>query len=47
VRVAGGPIVIALEKDPSNVGLIIAAIVLLNVGAVPLIVAMSGFFRIV
>ncbi|CAG9983615.1 unnamed protein product [Clonostachys byssicola] len=47
MRVAGGPIVIALEKDQSNVGLIIAAIVLLNVGAVPLIVAMSGFFRIV
>ncbi|KAH8168566.1 hypothetical protein LIA77_11830 [Sarocladium implicatum] len=47
LRLAGGPLVIALHKDPTNVGLAIAAIVCLNVGVVPLIVAASGFLRIV
>ncbi|CAH0053687.1 unnamed protein product [Clonostachys solani] len=47
IRLVGGPIVIALGNDPSNIGLIVAAIVLLNVGTIPLIVSMSGFFRII
>ncbi|VUC36210.1 unnamed protein product [Clonostachys rosea] len=47
IRLAGGPIVIALGNQPSNIGLIVAAIVLLNVGTIPLLVSMSGFFRII
>ena len=46
MRLAGGPIIIALEKDPNNIGLIIAALVLLNVGVIPLIVADLGLTRI-
>jgi len=47
VRLAGGPLVVALQKDPTNVGLAIAAIICLNVGVVPLVIAASGFLRIV
>ncbi|POR37946.1 Uncharacterized protein TPAR_01857, partial [Tolypocladium paradoxum] len=47
MRLAGGPIIIALEKNPDNLGLIIAAIVLLNVGVIPLIVADLGLTRVV
>lgn len=46
VRLAGGPIIIALEKNPDNLGLIIAAVILLNVGVIPLIVADLGLTRI-
>jgi hypothetical protein len=46
VRLAGGPLVIALQNDKTNIGLYVAALVLLNVGAIPLIVALSGFVRI-
>ncbi|PNY24326.1 Uncharacterized protein TCAP_05734 [Tolypocladium capitatum] len=46
VRLAGGPIIIALEKNPDNLGLIIAAIILLNVGVIPLIVADLGLTRV-
>ena len=46
VRLAGGPVIIALERDPSNIGLISAALVLLNVGVVPLIVADLGLTRL-
>jgi hypothetical protein len=38
--------VIALQYDRTNIGLYIAALVLLNVGAIPLVVALSGFVRI-
>lgn len=51
VRLAGGPVLIALEakKDPDgsfSVGLLIAAIILLNVGVIPLIVADMGLTRL-
>ncbi|TFB02663.1 hypothetical protein CCMA1212_005444 [Trichoderma ghanense] len=45
IRLAGGPVTIALEKSPS-IGLYSAAIILLNVGVVPLIIATLGFVRI-
>ena len=38
---------IGMEKDQGNIGLIIAAIILLNVGAIPLVVAELGMIRIV
>ncbi|KND94044.1 hypothetical protein TOPH_00926 [Tolypocladium ophioglossoides CBS 100239] len=47
MRLAGGAIIIALEKDPDNLGLIIAAIILLNVGVIPLIVADLGLTRVI
>lgn len=46
VRLAGGPVTIALEQKPS-IGLYVAAIILLNVGVVPLIIATLGYVRIV
>ncbi|PTB65666.1 hypothetical protein BBK36DRAFT_1121231 [Trichoderma citrinoviride] len=46
LRLAGGPVTIALEQSPS-IGLYSAAIVLLNVGVVPLIIATLGFVRII
>ena len=45
VRLVGGPILIALQYDASNEGLYIAAIILLNVGAIPLIATNLGFAR--
>lgn len=47
MRLAGGIITIVLEKNQSNIGLIIAALILLNVGAIPLIVATLGQMRII
>ncbi|KAL7811644.1 hypothetical protein V8C26DRAFT_408569 [Trichoderma gracile] len=53
VRIAGGPVTIALEQSSnqedllSNMGLYSAAIILLNVGVVPLIIATLGFVRII
>ncbi|EGR45355.1 uncharacterized protein TRIREDRAFT_111250 [Trichoderma reesei QM6a] len=55
VRIAGGPVTIALEQYSSpdhdyllsGMGLYSAAILLLNVGAVPLIIATLGFVRII
>ncbi|KAM0246893.1 hypothetical protein ACHAQJ_010051 [Trichoderma viride] len=46
MRLAGGPVIIAFEQNPS-IGLYVAAIVLLNVGVVPLIIATLGYVRIV
>ncbi len=46
MRLAGGPVIIALEKNPESIGLIIAAIILLNVGVIPLIVADLGLTRV-
>lgn len=46
MRLVGGAIVIALESHPSNIGLIVAALVLLNVGVIPLIVSNQGLLRI-
>ena len=46
VRLVGGAITIAVDKEFSNVGLIVAAIVLLNVGAIPLIMCELGMLRI-
>ena len=45
MRLAGGPVIIALQKNPESIGLIIAAIILLNVGVIPLIVADLGLTR--
>lgn len=47
MRLAGGPIIIAVENYPSSVGLIIAALILLNVGTIPLIVVNLGLLRII
>ncbi|KAM0451197.1 hypothetical protein ACHAPV_010041 [Trichoderma viride] len=46
MRLAGGPVLIAFEQKPS-IGLYVAAIILLNVGVVPLILATLGYVRIV
>ena len=46
MRLAGGAITIALEDHSRDIGLYVAAIVLLNVGAIPLIVANLGQVRI-
>jgi hypothetical protein len=46
VRLAGGPVLIAFEQNPS-IGLYVAAVILLNVGVVPLIIATLGYVRIV
>ncbi|KAL7936401.1 hypothetical protein V8C35DRAFT_295394 [Trichoderma chlorosporum] len=46
MRLAGGPVIIALDQNPST-GLYIAALILLNVGVVPLIVTNLGYVRIV
>ncbi|KAL7806429.1 hypothetical protein V8C44DRAFT_367948 [Trichoderma aethiopicum] len=46
IRLAGGPVTIALEQS-SSMSLYSAAILLLNVGVVPLIIATLGFVRIV
>ncbi|RFU74339.1 hypothetical protein TARUN_7966 [Trichoderma arundinaceum] len=46
MRLAGGPVLIAFEQNPS-IGLYVAAIILLNVGVVPLIIATLGYVRIV
>jgi hypothetical protein len=43
----GGIIVIALSSNPDNIGLTIGAIVLLNVGVIPLIVSTVGLIRLV
>ena len=47
IRFAGGIVVILLQNDPSSVGLIIATVILLGVGVVPLIVSTIGFLRII
>ncbi|OTA05831.1 hypothetical protein A9Z42_0065410 [Trichoderma parareesei] len=55
IRIAGGPVTIALEQYSSSnhdyllsgMGLYSAAILLLNVGVVPLIIATLGFVRII
>lgn len=46
MRLAGGPITIALEKYQKSVGLGTAAAILLNVGTIPLIVSTLGMTRI-
>ncbi|KAH8655764.1 hypothetical protein BX600DRAFT_470276 [Xylariales sp. PMI_506] len=51
MRLAGGPIVIVLESkggpfNTGNIGLVIAALVLLNVGLIPMIVATLGQLQI-
>jgi hypothetical protein len=45
VRLSGGIVVICFEHK-NSVGLIIAALVLLNVGVVPLIIESLGFLRL-
>jgi hypothetical protein len=47
VRLVGAILIIVEEKKPGNTGLIIATIVLLNVGLVPLIIAFLGVIRLV
>ncbi|KAL6907247.1 hypothetical protein GGI43DRAFT_256832 [Trichoderma evansii] len=46
MRLAGGPVLVAFEQKPS-IGLYVVAIILLNVGVVPLIIAALGYVRIV
>jgi len=46
VRLAGGPVVLALENDTTSLGLIIAALILLNVGLIPLLVTTFGIIRL-
>lgn len=46
VRLAGGIVTILAEKQPETTGLWIAALILLNVGVVPLIVASLGMTRL-
>ncbi|KAF1736021.1 hypothetical protein CRV24_004955 [Beauveria bassiana] len=46
-RLAGGIVTIIAEKQPGNTGLWIAALILLNVGVVPLIVANLGLTRLI
>ncbi|KAH8887209.1 hypothetical protein GQ53DRAFT_827381 [Thozetella sp. PMI_491] len=45
IRIAGGVVVILLQSNPDSLGLIIAALVLLNVGVVPLIISTLGLIR--
>ncbi|KAK5996843.1 hypothetical protein PT974_02188 [Cladobotryum mycophilum] len=47
MRLAGGPVIIALESNRGSLGLYIAAVILLNVGAIPLIIGTLGFIRII
>jgi hypothetical protein len=48
VRLAGGALVIAVEQDlsDSNVSLITATYVLLNLGVVPLLASFDGFLSL-
>lgn len=46
VRLAGGPVVLALQSNDTNVGLIIAALILLNMGLIPLLIATLGIIRL-
>ncbi|KAK0392962.1 hypothetical protein NLU13_2456 [Sarocladium strictum] len=47
IRLAGGPLVIMLHRDPTNIALATVAMIFLNIGVMPLLVAASGFLRIV
>lgn len=47
VRLLGGIIVIVLASEPTNYGLNVTAIVLLNVGLIPLIVTTLSLVRLV
>lgn len=46
VRFAGGIVTAILESNPNNMGLNIAATIMLNVGLVPLIIAAVGIIRL-
>lgn len=46
MRLVGGAITIVLEERQKDIGLYVAAIVLLNVGAIPLVVANLGQIRL-
>ncbi len=46
VRLAGGIISIIRQSNPDDIGLIIADSVLLNIGLIPLLVALIGIIRI-
>lgn len=47
MRLAGGITVIVWSHDVNNLGLIIASIVLLNLGLIPLIVTINALTRLV
>ncbi|KAH7347538.1 hypothetical protein B0T11DRAFT_291452 [Plectosphaerella cucumerina] len=47
VRLAGGIISVVRENKPTDIGLIIATTVLLNVGVIPLLVSMIGITRVI
>jgi hypothetical protein len=47
MRLASGPVLIALANNIANEGLYIAATFLLNVGVIPLLLVNSGFVLIV
>jgi hypothetical protein len=46
VRLAGGPVVLVVQSNVTNEGLAIAALILLNVGLVPLLVTTLGLIRL-
>ncbi len=46
VRLTGGPVVLALQSDKTRIGLVIAALILLNVGLIPLLVTTVGLIRL-
>lgn len=45
VRLVGGILVILLANQPDNVGLLAGALVCLNIGVVPLLLATLGMVR--
>jgi hypothetical protein len=47
VRVAGGILVIFYEKEHTNISLIKATYVLLNIGLIPLLAAFNRFLSLV
>lgn len=46
VRLAGGPLVLPLQSDNTRIGLVIAALILLNVGLILLLVTTLGLIRL-
>ncbi|KAE9364262.1 hypothetical protein N431DRAFT_104402 [Stipitochalara longipes BDJ] len=46
MRLAGGPVVLALQNNDTSIGLVIAALILLNVGLIPLLVTTLGIIRL-
>lgn len=47
VRLTGGILTVIEEQHPGNKGLIIATIIFLNIGLIPLIMSLGGLARLV